>query len=350
MKRSGLYLAIVVVFAAAGFILWKFFPSKSTSPSVVMAAKTPEAGAAEKFMNEPIQPIPLSVRLDEKKVSLGNRLFNDTQLSRNNTVSCATCHNLGKGGTDQLPVSRGMDDALGEVNSPTVFNSGFNFKQFWDGRADSLEDQAEGPLHNSKEMDAPQWPELIARLSADPSYAASFRSTYPKDGITEDTVKNAIAEFERSLITPNSRFDRYLRGDESAITDQEKEGYRLFKELGCVVCHQGINVGGNMFQTFGKFGDYFADRGNVQKIDYGRMNVTGLERDRYKFKVPSLRNIELTYPYFHDGTAGTLEKSVQVMAKYQLGAELAQNEVDAITAYLKTLTGEYEGRPLGKQD
>ena len=350
MKKTAVYLVILGFFVMGGILLWKFFPSKAVSPSVVMPAKASDPGVSEKFMNEPIQPIPLSVRLDEKKVALGRRLFSDARLSRNGTVSCATCHDLNKGGTDRLPVSHGMDDALGELNAPTVFNSGFNFKQFWDGRADTLEDQAEGPLHNSKEMDAPGWPDLVARLSSDPAYAASFRSIYPEQGVTADTVKSAIAEFERSLITPNSRFDRYLRGDEGAISDPEKEGYRLFKDLGCVVCHQGVNVGGNMFQTFGKFGDYFADRGNIKKVDYGRMNVTGLERDRYKFKVPSLRNIELTYPYFHDGTAETLEKAVQVMAKYQLGAELPQNEVDAITAYLKTLTGEYEGRPLGKQE
>ena len=346
MKKIGSYVVIFLVFVSLGLILWNFFPSKTVSLSTAVVPASKEGSVSEKFINEPIQPVPFSIELDTKKVSLGNRLFNDVQLSRNGTVSCATCHNLAKGGTDRLAVSKGMSDALGEVNAPTVFNSGFNFKQFWDGRADTLEEQVEGPLHNTKEMDGVEWPVLVAQLSKDPNYVASFNSSYPGEGITQASIKSAIAEFERSLITSNSRFDRYLRGDETAIDAHEKEGYRLFKDFGCVVCHQGVNVGGNMFQSFGKFGDYFADRGNIKKADFGRMNVTNLERDRYKFKVPSLRNIELTYPYFHDGTAQTLDQAVQVMAKYQLGMELQQSEADAIIAFLKTLTGEYEGRSV----
>ena len=346
-KKTWVLLLILSAFALSGLLLWKIFASQKISRAVTPAAGV-SAAVSEKYINEPIQPVPLSIELSRQKVSLGQKLFNDPRLSRNGTISCASCHNLAKGGTDQLPVSRGMDDALGEVNAPTVFNSGLSFKQFWDGRADTLEDQVEGPLHNSKEMDAPEWPEVLSHLSSDAAYAASFSSLYPQEGITRTTVKNAIATFERSLITPNSRFDKYLRGDDNAITDQEKEGYRLFKDLGCVVCHQGVAVGGNMFQTFRKFGDYFADRGNVKKADLGRFNVTGQERDRYKFKVPSLRNVEVTHPYFHDGTAQTLDKAVQVMAKYQLGMELPQNEIDAITAYLKTLTGEYEDHSLDR--
>ena len=344
MKKNLIYFLGFVVIAGAAAFLWILFPSKEIRSK--KAADTPQI--PEKIINEPVQPIPLSLSLDEKRVALGRKLFHETQISKNGTVSCATCHDLALGGTDRRRVSSGMDGAEGEINSPSVFNSGFNFKQFWDGRAENLEDQIDGPVHNSKEMDASDWPDVIARLKANPDYAASFSSLYP-EGIGEKSIKDAIATFERSLYTPNARFDKYLQGNASVITEQEKEGYRLFKDLGCVVCHQGVNVGGNMFQTFGKFGDYFSDRGHITKADFGRMNVTGQERDRYKFKVPTLRNVQWTAPYFHDGSAKTLEEAVRVMAKYQLGLEMSDDEVSAITAFLKTLNGEYEGKPLGKE-
>ncbi len=227
----------------------------------------------------------------------------------------------------------------GDINAPTVFNSAFNFKQFWDGRAESLETQVDGPLENSREMGT-DWPTLLAMLAGDPSYVQGFRDAFPQ-GMTRETVTEAITTFERSLVTPDSRFDRWLRGDRDAITAVEEQGYQLFKELGCTSCHQGVNVGGNMFQTMGRMGNYFADRGNTTKADLGRFNVTGQDRDRFRFKVPSLRNIELTAPYLHDGQAETLEEAVQIMARYQLGYDLKPEETRLLVAFLHTLTGVY---------
>ena len=204
-----------------------------------------------------------------------------------------------------------------------------------------------GPLTNPKEMGS-QWQNVITLLRQDQSYLAAFDAIYGQGTVTPEMVRDAIATFERSLITP-SRFDRFLRGDQTALTARESEGYRLFKDHGCVVCHQGVNVGGNMFQTMGKMGDYFADRGNVTESDLGRFNVTKDPRDKYKFKVPTLRNVALTAPYFHDAGADTLEAAVQTMAKYQLGMTFSDEEIQLIIAFLHSLTGEYEGIPLSEK-
>ncbi|MFO1349648.1 MAG: cytochrome-c peroxidase [Gammaproteobacteria bacterium] len=285
--------------------------------------------------NEPIQPLP-QVQLDAAKVELGKRLFHDSRLSKDNTLSCASCHSLDKGGTDQSRVSTGVGGAKGPINAPTVLNSGFNFRQFWDGRADTLEDQAAGPVHNPIEM-ASNWPEVIGKLGQDPHYPNDFAKLYP-DGIQGKNIQDAIATFERSLTTP-SRFDDYLNGDANAITAEEKQGYENFKKYGCIACHQGTNVGGNMYQYFGVMGDYFKDRGNETKADLGRYNVTGKEEDRHKFKVPSLRNIALTAPYFHDGSAQTLDDAVKIMVKYQLGRTVPEAERALIIKFLQSLTG-----------
>ncbi|MCI0539388.1 MAG: cytochrome-c peroxidase [Verrucomicrobiales bacterium] len=293
---------------------------------------------------EPIRPIPQTISVNPAKVSLGKKLFHDPVLSRDRTVACASCHALDKGGTDQRARSIGVNNSEGPINAPTVFNSAFNFKQFWDGRAETLEDQVDGPTQAALEMGA-NWEEVLSRLKSSSEYVAAFKQAYP-DGIQHKNVKDAIAEFERSLITPNSPFDRYLRGDDKALTDDEKEGYRKFKAYGCITCHQGVNVGGNMFQPLGLLGDYFADRGGETKVDLGRFNVTGKEEDKYTFKVPSLRNVALTGPYFHDASAKTLEEAVATMAKYQLGRELPPKDLEQIVLFLKSLTGEYNGQPL----
>lgn len=294
--------------------------------------------------HEPIKPIPIDVKLDTRKVALGRKLFHDPLLSGDNTVSCASCHALDTGGVDRRKFSKGINGAVGDINAPTVFNTTFNFKQFWDGRAETLEDQAGGPVVNEKEMGA-KWDDVIGKLRATPGYTAQFQALFP-DGIQPARVKEAIAEFERSLVTPNARFDRFLRGNETAISAEEQTGYRKFKSYGCASCHQGVNVGGNMFETLGAVQDYFSERGNVTKADYGRFNVTGKEEDRYVFKVPSLRNVALTAPYFHDGSAQTLEDAVQVMTKHQLGRPMPEADVRLIVKFLNTLTGEYSGRPL----
>jgi cytochrome c peroxidase len=293
---------------------------------------------------EPIRPVPQTVAVDPRKVALGKKLFHEPLLSRDNSVSCATCHDLKRGGTDQRVRSLGVKNVEGPINAPTVFNSATHIKQFWDGRADTLEQQMDGPVEGEQEM-ATSWANILVKLRRAPGYAEAFQAIY-QDGLQKENVKNAIAEFERSLITPNSRFDRYLRGDSAVISEDEKEGYRKFKSYGCVTCHQGVNVGGNLFQPLGVMGDYFADRGNVTKSDLGRFNVTGNDEDKYVFKVPALRNVALTAPYFHDGSAKTLEDAVNTMAKYQLGRELPPKDLEQIVLFLKSLTGEYEGKLL----
>lgn len=292
---------------------------------------------------EPIRPIPQTLSLDARKVSLGQKLFNDPILSHDNTISCASCHNLAKGGTDHHVHSFGINQTEGDINAPTVFNSGLHFKQFWDGRASTLEDQIDGPVAADNEMRS-QWMEVLSKLRGSTDYPSLFKQIYP-DGLETRNVKDAIAEFERSLITPNSRFDRFLRGEKNAITQEELEGYHKFKAFGCITCHQGVAVGGNMFQPLGVMGDFFANR-KVTKADLGRFNVTGNEDDKFVFKVPSLRNVELTAPYFHDGSAKTLEEAVTTMATYQLGRDLSEEDIGQIVSFLKSLTGEYNGKAL----
>jgi cytochrome c peroxidase len=328
----GLLLTIVIAILGRQFL--------SSNPSQVLI---PESMPVSQ-VNEPIQPIPLHIDLDEKKVTLGEKLFRDVRLSSDKKVACISCHGFDTGGVDRMTRSRGVNGQLNLVNTPTVFNSGFNFKLDWDGKHENLFTNVDGPLLSPIIMGG-KWEEIIPMLRSSPDYVKAFAKAYP-DGITKDNVRDAIATFEESLYTPNSRFDQFLRGKSNALTQEEKEGYNLFKEYGCVSCHQGINVGGNMFQKFGVMGDYFADRGKVTKADLGRFNVTGQEKDRYVFRVPSLRNVELTSPYFHDGTAETLEQAVNVMVKYQLGRSLKSEQINLIIQFLKTLTGEYQGKPL----
>ena len=298
--------------------------------------------------DEPIKPIPSQIALDTRKVALGERLFHDRRLSRDNSLACASCHDLARGGVDGLRTSLGIGGAVGPINAPTVFNSSLNFRQFWDGRAASLEEQAAGPVHNPKEMGS-NWGEVLGKLSQDEPLVAQFKASYP-DGLQPRNIQDAIATFERSLTTPNARIDKYLRGDRGALAADELRGYQLFKAYGCVACHQGVNIGGNMFQTFGVMGDYFQRRGNVTAADLGRFNVTANEGDKHVFKVPSLRNVALTAPYFHDGSAQTLPDAVEVMFRYQLGRTAPQQDKDLIVKFLYTLTGEHRGKPLGAAD
>ena len=316
--------------------------------SGVLEAAPPEAAFGQAISQQafaldssPIRPLPEHIDLDARKVALGDRLFHDKRLSRDNTIACASCHDVSAGGVDGLAHSIGIGGGRTAVNSPTVLNSGFNFVQFWDGRAMTLEAQIDGPVHHPGEMGS-NWQQIISKLLQDPEYISAFDAAYA-NGLQIRNIKDAIATYERSLVTPNARFDRYLRGQADAINDREKAGYELFAALGCISCHQGQNVGGNMFQKFGVVGDYFRDRGNITQADYGRYNVTGDEDDIHVFKVPSLRNVELTAPYFHDGSTETLESAVQVMATYQLGQALSPSKVDQIVAFLKTLTGEQTG-------
>lgn len=288
------------------------------------------------FAVEPLKPLP-KITVDKGKAFLGNKLFHDKSLSPNRTISCASCHDLKKGGTDQLPVSIGIHGQKGPINSPTVYNSQHQLAQFWDGRAKDLKEQAAGPVTNPKEMGS-NWKYVIKTLSDSLEYVKLFDKNY-QGKISKDTVTDAIATFEKTLDTP-SRFDDYLNGNKNAITAQEKQGYQLFKSVGCTACHNGVNVGGGMYMKMGLVKDYFKDRGTkINTADLGRYNVTKQEFDKHVFKVPTLRNIELTYPYFHDGSTKTLSEAVQKMGKYQLGKDLTKKEITEIVAFLKTLKG-----------
>lgn len=289
---------------------------------------------------EPITPIPLTVDVDRDKARLGQKLFNDVRLSSDNSISCAHCHVLQLGGADNQPRSNGMSGRMGNINTPTVFNSGLSFVQFWDGRARTLEHQIDGPVTNPVELGT-NWDEVTTKLKQDRKLLQQFKDSY-QEGITADTIKESIASFERTLLTPNSRFDDYLRGNPNAITEQEKKGYQLFKGYGCISCHQGVAVGGNMYEKMGIVHDYFYERGNVTKADYGRFNVTKKEEHRFEFKVPSLRLVALTPPYFHDGSVETLEEAVKTMAYFQLGRPIPDEDVDLIVEFLKTLSGDLQ--------
>lgn len=288
--------------------------------------------------DEPITPIPLELHLDRDKVALGGRLFGDARLSRDGSVSCSHCHDAARGGADGMPRSVGVGGRLGAINAPTVYNSGFNFRQFWDGRAATLEEQVDGPLTNPDEMGS-NWPDVIAKLGKDAAYVHDFAKIYP-DGIKPDNVRDAIATYERSLTTPNSKFDRFLRGEKNALDGEEFAGYQLFTKLGCITCHQGVNIGGNLYEKLGLFENYFERRGNLSRADLGRYNVTHNEEERYEFRVPSLRNVALTAPYFHDASAETLDDAVATMARYQLGVSLKRDEIRHLVRFLNTLTGE----------
>lgn len=289
-------------------------------------------------LDEPIKPIPETLNQDPARAEIGRRLFNDVRLSASNSLSCATCHNLAKGGADGRDYSFGFRGEATPVNTPTVLNAALNFKQFWNGRADTLEAQINVVVQSPIELGS-KWDAVIVKLSQEAHYKEAFAAAY-KDGITRANIANAIATYLRTLITPNSRFDKYLRGDRNAISDEEKAGYVKFKQYGCIACHQGVNVGGNMFQKFGVMGDYFANCGLPTEADLGRYLVTGEEDDKYVFKVPSLRNIALTAPYFHDGTAKTLDAAVNVMFTYQLGRVASNDDKAAIIKFLNTLTGD----------
>jgi cytochrome c peroxidase len=297
-------------------------------------------GAAQ----EPIVPIPLSLALNTQRVALGERLFHDVRLSHDNTQACITCHPLARGGMDGWPRARSSNATAVLRNTPTIFNVGLNPMLNWDGGAETLEAHAELVLLHPNLMRT-TWSALLAKLQGDPDYVTGFNTAYT-EGLTRANVLDALATFERSLLTPKARFDRYLRGEQHALTAPEQHGYRLFKAYGCVACHQGINIGGNMYQKFGIFADPGSGDSPAAAVDLGRYNVTKVPRDRQVFRVPSLRNVAVTAPYFHDGRARTLEDAVDTMAKVQLGMTLTPEEIGMIVQFLHTLTGEYHGRSV----
>ncbi|MGE9984513.1 cytochrome c peroxidase [Desulfovibrio sp. SGI.169] len=297
--------------------------------------------AAARHANEPLQPLPRLIKTDAKKAALGDKLFNDKRLSTDSTLACSGCHFYDRGGTDHQRFSEGVRKQFGDVNPPTVFNAAFNLAQFWDGRAADLAEQAGGPPMNPIEMGSKDWDEIIGRLSQDEALTAEFKAVYP-DGWSGKNITDAIAEYEKTLITPDSRFDKWLRGDDKALSSREAQGYERFKAYRCASCHVGKSVGGQSYEYMDLKKDYFADRGGKELgSDKGRYNHTKSELDMHRFKVPNLRNIELTGPYLHDGTVETLDEAVRVMGVYCAGLEVPQSDRDLIVAFLRSLTGEH---------
>ncbi|MBF0256122.1 MAG: cytochrome-c peroxidase [Gammaproteobacteria bacterium] len=300
--------------------------------SLLAVTITALAGVA--IAEEPVKPIRPVQEINLAQVELGKKLYFDPRLSKSGFISCNSCHNLSMGGTDNLPTSIGDKWQQGPINAPTVLNSSLNVAQFWDGRAKDLKEQAGGPIANPGEMGFTH--ELaVGVLESIPEYVTEFKQVFGTDKISIDEVTTAIAEFEKTLVTPNSRFDKWLLGDKDAITADELAGYNLFKNSGCVACHNGEALGGTSFQKMGVVEPYKAN-----SPAEGLSAVTGKDADRFMFKVPTLRNVEMTYPYFHDGAANTLTEAVDIMGRLQLGKKFSDQENAQVVAFLKTLTGD----------
>jgi cytochrome c peroxidase len=307
---------------------------KTKFPSLLALAAVLSPLCGVTLAKEPIDPVRPAQEINLAQAELGKKLYFDPRLSKSGFISCNSCHNLSMGGTDNLKTSIGHNWQQGPINAPTVLNSSLNLAQFWDGRAADLKEQAGGPIANPGEM-AFTHTLAIDVLASIPQYVAEFKLVFGVDEINIDQVTQAIAEFEKTLVTPNSRFDQWLMGNSDAITEKELAGYHLFKQAGCIACHNGPALGGNSFQKMGVVKPYEA-KSPVE----GLSAVTGKDADRFKFKVPTLRNVEMTYPYFHDGEAETLSEAVDVMGQLQLGKKFSDEENSQIVAFLKTLTGD----------
>lgn len=295
-------------------------------------------------------PIPQDNPQSEAKITLGKALFLDPRLSKTGTVSCNSCHNVMAGGDDNRPNSVGIDGKTGGRGAPTVWNAAFQTVQFWDGRAASLEEQAKGPVTNPIEMGMSDWETVVKLLQSIPGYEPLFKAAFPETDkpITADNAVKAIAAYERTLITPNTPYDRYAKGDKAALTEQQIKGLNTFAEVGCVSCHSGTNFSGptaemgkGFFMKFPTFPDAKLDKKYHFSEDNGRYQVTKKDEDKHFWRVPTLRNIALTAPYFHNGTVPTLEEAVRVMAKLQLQKDLKDEQVQDVVAFLNSLTGEF---------
>jgi cytochrome c peroxidase len=296
---------------------------------------------------EPITPLIPVKNLDPAKVELGRKLFQDVRLSRDETFSCASCHWLDRSGGDQKRRPVGFDGRELNFNALTIFNAALNYRLNWRGNFRTLEEQNEAVLLDPRLMNT-SWEELLPKMRVVRDYQSAFASIYAS-APERSSVLDALATFERSLITPDAPFDNYLRGAQGAITTDQQRGYQLFKSYGCIACHQGRNLGGNLLQKFGIFADPFSSREKTD-ADLGRYTITRLEGDRQVFRVPSLRNVAVTLPYFHDGRTSSLAEAVEIMARTQLGRELPKQDLDLIVGFLGTLTGKYQGRSLVSAD
>lgn len=323
----------VVAGVVALLVISSCSPIKKQEEKMSEPAETVKVAVPKPRAGEPVAPIVAVTPANSAMTELGKKLFFDPRLSKSGFISCNSCHNLSMGGSDNLKSSVGHKWNKGPINSPTVLNSSLNLAQFWDGRAKDLKEQAGGPIANPGEM-AFTHELAISVLQSIPGYVEEFKAVFGSDQITIDQVTQAIAAFEETLVTPDSRFDKWLLGDDSAITKDELEGYELFKSSGCTACHNGPALGGNSYQKMGVVEPYKA----TSPVE-GRSAVTGKDADRFNFKVPTLRNVELTYPYFHDGEAGTLAEAIDVMGQIQLGKKFTPEENAKIVAFMKTLTG-----------
>lgn len=340
MKIQYLLIAVILLALPAFWVTWFLLPQEingNSKPDSVLTAAYLGNGLEE------VLPLPKAVELDPRKVELGELLFHDPTLSGNG-FSCATCHPVDQGGMDGLALSLKTGGGSDVMNTPTVFNTGFNSLLLWNGEARSLEQQLDGVINNPLHMNS-SWPKVLQSISTDQHYVAQFQEIYQAP-LHEDQVMNAIATFERSLVTPNSDFDRYLRGDELALTEKQKLGFLLFKQYGCISCHQGINLGGNLFAKFGIYKLENKPDVDTTPFHLGQYLYTKEIGDRYVFRVPSLRNIAVTAPYFHDGSAGNLQEAIKTMALTQLDIVLSEDEITHIESFLNSLTGEYQGRKL----
>ena len=327
-------LSIILVLVAIAFWSCNQAPQKPADPyaGLLDKAKTTFSPLAQ-VVDNPENPI------TPEKVALGKILYFDNRLSKEGHISCNSCHNLATYGVDNQPTSPGDGGELGGRNSPTVLNAAYHFTQFWDGRAKDVEEQAGGPIMNPIEMSMPDQEFVINRLKGIKGYQDLFAKAFPgeQQPITYGNIQKSIAAFERNLITP-SRFDEYLKGNQDALTTDEKKGLQTFMDVGCTACHSGAVLGGQMYQKFGLMGNYW-DFTHSAKVDNGRYLVTNNEADKYLFKVPSLRNIEKTHPFFHDGSVTDLGEAVKIIAKLQLNKDLTEEEVKYIVVFLSTLTG-----------
>ncbi len=287
----------------------------------------------------PISPIPARADPDVNLIALGRSLFIDARLDAEHATACSSCHRLHDGGDDNLTLSRPAGNFNPALNTPSIFNVQFNFRQNWDGAATDLKTLIDGKVRNLGQSEQ-AWTHLLDTLNQDAQLLQKVRKAYARDTLDRETYLDALGYYVENLTTPNARFDQYLQGNASAINGDELRGYGLFKEYGCISCHQGRNIGGNLFQRFGIFYDYFAARGDIKKADYGRMNITGRSTDNHVFKVPSLRNVALTAPYLHDGRAQTLEDTVRIMGRTQLGIDIGNKDVALIVKFLNTLSGD----------
>lgn len=324
-SKTGVILAI-------GFLGLINISASFANDMIVENIRRPDIALDSTIVREPISPIPDYVNSTPKKTALGEQLFKDKRLDSKKNISCGNCHNLEIGGTDQLAFSVNGAGNPTRFNTPTIYNVSLNTQYYWSGKFETLDEQITDAI---KEINT-TWPELIRTIKSIPEYTEQFNSLY-SDGVTKENIKDVFISFEFSLLTPNSKFDQYLKGDTTALSASELSGYKLFKSYGCITCHQGTNVGGNFALRLDKLGEPF---GNFN-------STTGRLRGKIKqIRVPSLRNVAVTAPYFHDGSATTLHQAVSRMLDEYLGIGIKDQEISQIVSFLKTLSGEYKGRQL----